>query len=141
VNTEKYQVTKAATSKKSRPKIKGVTPADISDLTRKTGDVAVYKYYFKSIGLASAVLFFCSAAILVFATYFPRKYNLIGTDLYTYKNRNMATMVERTKRSSTRQIYQRLHYPRSFCYHIQASDSMVSTISSIWYLGNLFGLA
>jgi ATP-binding cassette subfamily C (CFTR/MRP) protein 1 len=63
----------AEVSPKSRPKIKGVTQDDATDLTRKTGDIAVYNYYFKSIGWPSAVMFFCSAALLVFNTYFPRE--------------------------------------------------------------------
>ncbi|EED18831.1 multidrug resistance protein, putative [Talaromyces stipitatus ATCC 10500] len=66
-----HQVSSEPSTKK-RPKIKGVTQDDVTDLTRKTGDIAVYSYYFKSIGWLSALLFLCSAALLAFATYFPQ---------------------------------------------------------------------
>ena len=55
---ERAQQTTSEPSTKRRPKVKGVTPDDITDLTRKTGDIAVYRYYFRSIGRTSFALFF-----------------------------------------------------------------------------------
>ena len=60
------------TSKRKRPAIKGVTPNDVTDLTRKTGDVAVYKYYFKSISKFGAVCFLSCTALFVFTQFFPQ---------------------------------------------------------------------
>jgi ATP-binding cassette subfamily C (CFTR/MRP) protein 1 len=56
-----------------QPRAQGVVQNEIGDLTRKTGDMAVYKYYFKSIGWASIFGFIGTSAIFAFATYFPRK--------------------------------------------------------------------
>lgn len=60
------------TSKKKRPAVKGVTPNDVTDLTRKTGDVAVYKYYFKSISKFGAACFLTCTALFVFTQFFPQ---------------------------------------------------------------------
>lgn len=60
------------TSKRKRPAIKGVTPNDVTDLTRKTGDVAVYKYYLKSISKFGAVCFLSCTALFVFTQFFPQ---------------------------------------------------------------------
>ncbi|OCK89464.1 putative multidrug resistance protein [Cenococcum geophilum 1.58] len=60
------------TSKRKRPAIKGVTPNDVTDLTRKTGDIAVYKYYFKSISKFGAVCFLSCTALFVFTQFFPQ---------------------------------------------------------------------
>jgi ATP-binding cassette, subfamily C (CFTR/MRP), member 1 len=68
---EKTATSKAA--KKSKPAIKGPSQNDVSDLTRKTGDVAVYKYYFSSIGLFDAFVFLGCTALFVFGSFFPRK--------------------------------------------------------------------
>ncbi|KAH8799341.1 putative multidrug resistance protein [Xylogone sp. PMI_703] len=69
---EQPHITPVEVSAKSRPKIKSVTQDDVTDLTRKTGDITVYKYYFKSIGWPRAAVFFCSTAFQVFCTYFPQ---------------------------------------------------------------------
>jgi ATP-binding cassette, subfamily C (CFTR/MRP), member 1 len=60
-------------AKKSKPAIKGPSQNDVSDLTRKTGDVAVYRYYFSSIGLLNTSVFLGCAALFVFGSFFPRK--------------------------------------------------------------------
>lgn len=59
-------------SKKKRPAIKGVTPNDVTDLTRKTGDVAMYNYYFKSISRFGAVCFVSCTILYVFTQFFPQ---------------------------------------------------------------------
>lgn len=56
-----------------RPKVKGVTDNDIADLTRKTGDVAVYKYYFKTINILGLLCFLACTTLFVFGSYFPRE--------------------------------------------------------------------
>jgi len=62
----------AKPAEKKKPPIKGVTANDVSDLTRKTGDVAVYKYYFKSISVFGTVCFLSSTALFVFTQFFPQ---------------------------------------------------------------------
>ena len=52
--------------------IKGPTANDLMDLTRRTGDVAVYGYYLKSIGWKSAMLFIFSTVVVAFSLNFPR---------------------------------------------------------------------
>jgi ATP-binding cassette subfamily C (CFTR/MRP) protein 1 len=63
---------------KKKPVIKGITQNDVTDLTRKTGDLAVYKYYFKSINRPGLLSFLVCTALFVFGTYFPRKSILTG---------------------------------------------------------------
>jgi ATP-binding cassette, subfamily C (CFTR/MRP), member 1 len=65
-------LTAKAPSKKKRQAIKSVTENDITDLTRKTGDVAVYKYYFKSTSLFDTVCFLGCTALFVFTQFFPQ---------------------------------------------------------------------
>jgi ATP-binding cassette subfamily C (CFTR/MRP) protein 1 len=43
------------------------------DLTRRTGDVQVYKYYIKSIGWKHITALFVLMAVAEFCLYFPRK--------------------------------------------------------------------
>jgi hypothetical protein len=43
------------------------------DLTRRTGDVQVYKYYFKSIGWRHVTALFALMVVEEFCLYFPRK--------------------------------------------------------------------
>jgi ABC-type multidrug transport system fused ATPase/permease subunit len=58
--------------KKKKPPIKTVTATDVSDLTRKTGDIAVYRYYFKSISPIGTFCFLASTALFVFTQFFPQ---------------------------------------------------------------------
>lgn len=60
---------------KPRPKISGPAQTEAFDLTRKTGDMAVYSYYFKSIGWPSALSLLLFAAVTTFMMYFPRQYS------------------------------------------------------------------
>ena len=46
---------------------------DAMDLTRKTGDVAIYSYYLQSFGWVSALIFFGCAAGSSFTLSFPRE--------------------------------------------------------------------
>lgn len=52
------------------------TEAEIEakDLQRKTGDLEVYKYYFKSIGSAKLVVFVVFVLLNVLSSSFSRKY-------------------------------------------------------------------
>lgn len=68
---EATTTTKPAPRKK--PVIKGVSQNDVTDLTRKTGDMAVYKHYFKSIGWPNTIGFLGCTALFVFALFFPRE--------------------------------------------------------------------
>jgi ATP-binding cassette, subfamily C (CFTR/MRP), member 1 len=70
ITTDTKPAAKAAEKKK--PPIKGVTANDVSDLTRKTGDVAVYKYYFRTISVFGTICFLGSTALFVFTQYFPQ---------------------------------------------------------------------
>jgi hypothetical protein len=84
-----------------------------SDLTRATGDVAVYKYYFKSIGSVQALVFLLFTFIHVFCSTFSRMFlrsrvsfsNLV---LIHFSNRNMARMVVKSCWRAERIICQRL---------------------------------
>jgi ATP-binding cassette subfamily C (CFTR/MRP) protein 1 len=51
----------------------GVKPDDEMDLTRRTGDMAVYKYYYKSIGPWISFLFVIITLVYCFVSNFPRK--------------------------------------------------------------------
>jgi ATP-binding cassette subfamily C (CFTR/MRP) protein 1 len=57
---------------KKKPPIRGITANDVSDLTRKTGDMAVYKYYFKTVSVFGTFCFLGSTALFVFTQFFPQ---------------------------------------------------------------------
>ncbi|KAJ4303189.1 hypothetical protein N0V90_002082 [Kalmusia sp. IMI 367209] len=61
-----------AAQKKKKHAIKGATATDVADITRKTGDVTVYKYYFRSISMLGTVCFLGSTALFVFTQFFPQ---------------------------------------------------------------------
>jgi hypothetical protein len=46
------------------------------DKARKTGDLSVYAFYFRSIGSSRALVFILTALLLVFCQRFSRKYHL-----------------------------------------------------------------
>jgi ATP-binding cassette subfamily C (CFTR/MRP) protein 1 len=73
-STETKPIAKAVQKKK--PPIKGVTANDVSNLTRKTGGIAVHKYYFKSVSVFGAFCFLGSTALFVFTQFFPQ-YGLV----------------------------------------------------------------
>ena len=52
-------------------KVKAVQPPDASDLTRSIGDVAVYKYYFRSIGWKLVTANLTSSFIYMLGSQFP----------------------------------------------------------------------
>jgi hypothetical protein len=60
-------------SSKARPAIKAPQPDD-ADLTRQTGDMAVYAYYFRSFGWLRTFGFVASTALFAFATAFQREF-------------------------------------------------------------------
>lgn len=66
--------------KKKLPPIKTVTATDVSDLTRKTGDVAVYRYYFKSISPIGTFCFLACTASFVFTQFFPQMWLVWWTE-------------------------------------------------------------
>lgn len=45
---------------------------DLKDLSRQTGDISVYKYFFKHVSLNSTVLYFSVSVIQAFACVFPQ---------------------------------------------------------------------
>jgi len=58
----------------TKPSTKEVTVRDqAQDLARRTGDMAVYGYYMKSIGWRKATVFAGFAALAVFASSFSRR--------------------------------------------------------------------
>ena len=57
---------------KKQPAVKKPSANDVDDLTRRTGDMAVYHYYFKSLGLWPFIGFVAVTVIYVVATYFPQ---------------------------------------------------------------------
>ncbi|KAI5194185.1 putative multidrug resistance protein [Aureobasidium subglaciale] len=52
--------------------VRGPSANDISDLTRRTGDIAVYMYYFRSAGYWALAIFILFSAVFVFTSYFPQ---------------------------------------------------------------------
>ena len=50
------------------------------DITRQTGDLAVYQYYFKSIGIVSMSMFLFFVTVHVFCSTFGRKYSPFDFD-------------------------------------------------------------
>lgn len=71
-NTTATRPITKATQRKKKPPIKGVTANDMSDLTRRTGDIAVYKYYFKSVSVFGTLCFLGSTVLFVFTQFFPQ---------------------------------------------------------------------
>ena len=71
-STSETKPTATAVQEKKKPAIKGVTANDVSDLTRKTGDIAVYKYYFQSVSVFGIFCFIGSTALFVFTQFFPQ---------------------------------------------------------------------
>lgn len=69
----------SATKVKSKPApalpkvLRGPSDNDVADLTRRIGDLAVYKYYLKSIGWKIALLEVASCSVFMLAQVFPRK--------------------------------------------------------------------
>jgi len=55
--------------------VRGPSANDVSDLTRRTGDIAVYMYYFRSAGYWALAIFISFTAVFVFTSYFPRTYS------------------------------------------------------------------
>ena len=53
---------------------KGPSDEDYQDLTRRTGDSTIYRYYFRSIGWKTALVFFSFSCTSAFSSYFPRKF-------------------------------------------------------------------
>ena len=56
-----------------KTKVESSNDDDAMDLTRKTGDLAIYGYYLKSFGWFSALVFFGCSAFSSFTLSFPRK--------------------------------------------------------------------
>lgn len=55
--------------------LRGPTDNDVADLTRRIGDLSVYKYYLKSIGWKIALSEVASCSVYMVAQVFPRKYS------------------------------------------------------------------
>lgn len=51
--------------------VRGPTNEELQDLTRKIGDMSVYLYYLKSVGLGSLLLFIANTVVFVFCVQFP----------------------------------------------------------------------
>ena len=65
-------------AKKPLPKalnkaLRGPTANDIADLSRRTGDLALYKFYAASFGWKISSAMLASVAAVTIAMYFPRK--------------------------------------------------------------------
>ena len=65
--------TKKETTKVLSKALSGPTPNDIADLTRRTGDVRLYKYYASSFGWVLFSALIGTVCLNTFATIFPRK--------------------------------------------------------------------
>lgn len=92
------------------------------DLSRATGDFAVYSYYLKSIGYQKAVVFVFFVVLYVFCATFSREfYSSTFTSLgppsnqrpeLTHRCRDMAYVVDGYRRRSNIALYYRLLSPR-----------------------------
>ncbi|KAF2811591.1 putative multidrug resistance protein [Mytilinidion resinicola] len=69
-----------------RPVVKGVSANDVSDLTRKTGDVAVYKYYFKTTSRFGIVCLLAAIASYCFSFFFPQLWLVWWTEANGHEN-------------------------------------------------------
>lgn len=70
--------------KKPLPKgLSGPSANDIEDLTRRTGDVSVYKYYFSSIGWKISVGLFLTVALNTLSSSFPRKFPILWWHVFS----------------------------------------------------------
>ena len=70
--------TESKETKKPLPKalnkaLKGPTANDIADLSRRTGDLALYKFYAASFGWKISLAMLASVAAATITTFFPRK--------------------------------------------------------------------
>ncbi|RAK74447.1 putative multidrug resistance protein [Aspergillus fijiensis CBS 313.89] len=71
-----------APSKQSKPlpkALRGPTATDVSDLSRRTGDLAVYKYYARSFGWKLSSMMLVMVALVAVTTYLPQ----IWLEMYT----------------------------------------------------------
>ncbi|TAQ88798.1 hypothetical protein B7494_g2879 [Chlorociboria aeruginascens] len=66
------EITTIKNTSKALAKIQGPSSDQVSDLTRKTGDISVYLYYYKSMSFFSIMAFLASSAVAVFCRYFPQ---------------------------------------------------------------------
>ncbi|PYI31455.1 putative multidrug resistance protein [Aspergillus indologenus CBS 114.80] len=72
----------APQSKLSRPlpkALRGPTATDVSDLSRRTGDLAVYKFYARSFGWKLSLMMLVMVALVAVTTYLPQ----VWLELYT----------------------------------------------------------
>ncbi|KAF2488718.1 putative multidrug resistance protein [Lophium mytilinum] len=69
-----------------RPVVKGVSANDVSDLTRKTGDVAVYKYYFKTTSRFGIACLLAAIASYCFSFFFPQLWLVWWTKANGHEN-------------------------------------------------------
>jgi hypothetical protein len=82
----------------TKPPIKEATARDQAQgLARRTGDMAVYRYYMKSIGWRKATVFAGFAALAVFASSFSRglQVSLATLDTLLMNTRGLAKLVGR----------------------------------------------
>lgn len=73
-NTKAGTTSNVAPVQKPLPKaLAGPTAKDVDDLTRRTGDISLYKYYFASIGWKLSLLLLLTLILNTLSAYFPRK--------------------------------------------------------------------
>lgn len=65
---------KDAAKRKPLPKVlQGPSANDIADLTRRTGDISLYRYYFASIGWKISLALLLTVCLNTLGSSFPRK--------------------------------------------------------------------
>ena len=63
--------------------LRGPSDNDVADLTRRIGDISVYKYYLRSIGSRIVLIGVASSFVWMLCQAFPRKYPLLlGRESY-----------------------------------------------------------
>lgn len=71
----------------------GPTPEQVYDLTRRTGDMSVYKYYFMTIKKSSVAIFLATNVVYAFCYGFLRKHPMLGLENDTDKTRGLAATI------------------------------------------------
>ena len=105
------------------------------DAARRTGDVAVYLYYVRSVGWVATWIFIISITIFTFCNSFPRKYPLVAIKehLLTNGHRYVAEVVGSgecgVSEQSTWILARDILHARDHCYLLFARELLVRTTS------------
>jgi ATP-binding cassette, subfamily C (CFTR/MRP), member 1 len=122
------------TSYSSNAPQQGMTEDSLEeDAARRTGDVAVYLYYIRSVGWVAAWIFIISVTIFTFCNSFPREYPLVAIKEHPLTNRHryVAEMVGSGERSVSKQstwlLARDILHAREHCHLLFDRELLVRT--------------